>query len=139
MGDIQGDYWKLKAFVEHGRGKKSRKVPSKRSTWIHLLGQADETLPTIGIQFHNTYVVKIEMNEWNQRIYRLNTNGWHTNTTKERICEYSPARVYQRNFDWFIHDPQRGEIPFVDGIKVDMDGCVISPANVIEAIQNKAA
>jgi hypothetical protein len=34
----------------------------------------------------------------------LNSGGYRTHTTKKRINQYSPVRIYQKNFEWFLAD-----------------------------------
>lgn len=62
--------------------------------------------------------------------FTLNTGGHHSSTTKERINDYSPVRIYQKNYEWYM--PRRAEdgsydwkatpIPFVDGMRVNERG-----------------
>jgi len=65
---------------------------------------------TIGVRLHNTIIVRIHADG----SYTLNSGGWRTVTTKNRINKFCPVRVFQRNHDWYIGE---GE-PFYDGIKV---------------------
>lgn len=68
---------------------------------------------SVGIMLHSTYVVKIHPDN----TYTLQTGGWQTVTTKDRINQYSPVRVYQRNYEWFVKINGR-ELPFMDGMVV---------------------
>ncbi len=68
---------------------------------------------TVAIKLHNTYVVKINPNG----TYTLNSGGWQTVTTKDRINQYSPVRVYQRDFTWYVKINGK-EYPFMDGMVV---------------------
>jgi hypothetical protein len=52
----------------------------------------------------------------------LNSGGWQTVTTKERINRYSSARITQRGGQWFMRD---GSL-FYDGIVIDSAGAVTS-------------
>ena len=74
-----------------------------------------EILPDgrVGIMLHSTYVVKIHEGD----LYTLNSGGWQTLTTKDRINQYSPKRVYQRDFQWYISMNGK-EYPFMDGMVV---------------------
>lgn len=65
------------------------------------------------IWLHNTPVVTIHANG----TYTLESNGWRTRTTKDRINSYSPACVYQRRRVWYI-----GTVEFRDGMRVDAVG-----------------
>ena len=52
----------------------------------------------------------------------LNSNGWHTHTTKQRMNQYAGSGicVYQKDFEWFVT---------VNGKTFDyFDGIVIDPS-----------
>lgn len=68
---------------------------------------------SVGIMLHSTYVVKIHPDN----TYTLQTGGWQTLTTKDRINQYSPVRVYQRNYEWFVKINDK-EFPFMEGMVV---------------------
>jgi len=88
------------------RNRGQRKVGN--NTYAEILNDN-----TVGIKLHNTYVVKIR----NDGTYTLNSGGWQTSTTKDRINQYSPVRVYQRKFEWFVKINGK-EYPFIDGMVV---------------------
>lgn len=86
-----------------GRGR--RKVGN--NTWAEILDDG-----SVGIVLHNTRVVTIHPDN----TYTLNSGGWHTSTTKDRINKYSPARVYQSKFEWFVGAVGDGKVRFFDGM-----------------------
>lgn len=45
--------------------------------------------------------------------YVLNSGGYRTATTKDRISKYSPVRVHQSKHVWYA-----GDVPFEDGMEV---------------------
>lgn len=95
--------------VKMVRGKRNaerRKVGN--NTYAEILHDG-----SVGIMLHSTYVVKIHPD--NTRT--LNSGGWQTLTTKDRINQYSPVRVYQRKFEWFVKINNK-EYPFMDGMVV---------------------
>ncbi len=53
----------------------------------------------IAVRLHWTEVVRYLPNGDVQ----LNSGGYRTATTKARINEFSPASVYQRDFQWFVN------------------------------------
>lgn len=55
---------------------------------------------TVAIELHGTKVVRFFPNG----LVQLNSGGWRTHTTKDRINKYSPVGVYQRNYEWFLRD-----------------------------------
>ena len=52
----------------------------------------------------------------------LNTGGWHTTTTKERINSFTPFRVWKQDGDWFITGSDGIEYEFGDGVVVNARG-----------------
>lgn len=65
---------------------------------------------SVSIELHGTKVVVFYPNG----LVKLNSGGYHTQTTKKRINKYSPVRVYQENFEWFLSDGT----PFEDNMIV---------------------
>jgi len=72
------------------------------------------------VRLHYADVVIIHPNG----TYTLDTGGWATVTTKDRLNRFSPVQVFQRNFEWFWCAPgQWGESrPFKRGLRVDAEG-----------------
>ena len=94
----------------HGKTKRnSRKVGN--NTYAEILPNG-----SVGIMLHSTYVVKIHPDN----SATLNSGGWHTSTTKDRINQYSPVRVYQRKGQWYLESGEEYE-----------DGVVVADMNLI--------
>lgn len=93
-------------MVRGKRNKDTRKIGN--NTYAEILYDG-----SVGIKLHNTYVVKINPNG----TYTLNSGGWQTVTTKDRINQYSPKRVYQKDFQWYIRMNDK-DYPFMDGMVV---------------------
>ena len=83
------------------------------------VGRVHTTIATrdgmITVTYHQTDVVK-----FNENKIILNSNGYHTNTTKTRMNQASHQfallfAVYQKDFSWFVTFKGR-EIPFMDGM-----------------------
>jgi hypothetical protein len=89
--------------------KNSRKVGN--NTYAEILDDG-----SVGILLHSTHVVKIHPDD----SVTLNSGGYHTSTTKKRINQYSPVRVYQKNYEWFLGDGT----PFEDRMIVTPDWVV---------------
>lgn len=94
------------------KNRESKKL--ENNTYLHRI-DAD----TLAVRLHATDVVLIHRDG----SYTLNSGDWRTVTTKDRINGYSPASVYQTRFIWFL-----GSVEFVDGMRVDSSGAVISEA-----------
>jgi len=91
----------------HGKGNRMRRKVGN-NTYAEILHDG-----TVAIKLHSTYVVKIHPDN----TYTLNSGGWQTVTTKDRINQYSPRRVYQRKYQWFVNINDK-EYPFMDGMVV---------------------
>lgn len=69
-----------------------------------------------GVMFHRTVILRL--GDWDG-VYILNSGGWRTFTTKQRLNALLPGgiQVWQKDFEWFV-STRDGEIPFEDGMKV---------------------
>ena len=61
-------------------------------------------------RLHSTDIVTIHPDN----TATLKNGGWNSSTTKERINRYSPRKVYQKNWQWFLTDGR----PFQEGMLV---------------------
>ncbi len=77
-----------------GRCYNSRKLGN--NTYLKRLGN------NIAVVLHNTIILTITQNDK----LVLNTGGWYTVTTKNRINRYLPSYVslYQENYQWYLSD-----------------------------------
>lgn len=96
-------------MVRGKRGVMSRKVGN--NTYAEILVDG-----SIGIMLHGTCVVKIHPDN----SATLNTGGWYSSTTKDRMNKYSPVRVYQRKGQWYLENGEEYE-----------DGVVVADKNLI--------
>lgn len=105
-------YDEAAAFLAAGRASKViRPVAGLRSTTIERL--SDEA---IGVKYHGTYVVKYFEDGRRQ----LDSGGWRTPTTKQRIGDFTDVRLYASKGVWYVGgEPQ---IVFYDGITVNAAG-----------------
>ena len=74
-----------------------------------LIDPASDPLARISVVYHNTCVVTF----YHNGDVMLNTGGWQTNTTKERMnmCLPSYWFVFQKNWTWYLHAPF-GDMPW---------------------------
>jgi hypothetical protein len=70
------------------------------------------------IRYHDTDIVRIH----EDGLITLDSGGWRTKTTKERINSYSPAGIRQEKGIWYI-----GDVVFYDSMMVDADGRPVTP------------
>lgn len=93
-------------MVRGKRNAKRRKVSN--NTYAEILSDN-----SVAVTLHSTPVVTIH----EDGTYTLRCGGWQTVTTKDRINQYSPVRVYQRNYEWFVKINGK-EYPFMEGMVV---------------------
>jgi len=98
-------------FIKGGRSKIERKVDN--NTYVRLTDNG------VAIKLHATDVVTILEN--GHQI--LNSGGWQTVTTKDRINSYSSAGISQRNGIWYMNDSSL----FYDGMVINADGTPVKP------------
>lgn len=72
------------------------------------------------VRYHSTAVV-----QFNARVVKLHSGGWHTATTKTRMNQAANQfglgyQVVQRDFSWYVIT-KAGEFDFVDGITIDRE------------------
>lgn len=78
------------------------------------------------IRYHRTDVVEM----FPDGSVSLNSGGYHTSTTKNRMNEYLPHGYYvrQENYEWYFgrrgKDGIRVEVPFYDGISITPSGTI---------------
>ena len=82
------------------------------------------------IRLHDTDIVKIK-EESSQTFFTVNTDGWMTSTTKERINSFTPLRIFQKRGVWYVYQQVDGReevVQFFDGMTVDQSGRVVNSA-----------
>lgn len=109
-------YNKAKELYESARNKDAGK-PYGNNTRIVKTEQG------YGVKYHATVVVNVLTDRW-----VLNTGGWQTVTTKQRINENAPVYINQEKHIWYID----GITPYQDGIEVDRDGRILSEIDYSE-------
>lgn len=78
------------------------------------------------IRFWDTDIVTISPDN----LYTLNSGGYFTTTTKDRLNKFSPVCIYQERGLWYVtgrrYTTGEDKAVFVDGIQVDVEGHVSS-------------
>jgi hypothetical protein len=111
-------YTQLAKMVNASRNKQ---VKLANNTTAHSIDNEK-----IGIKLHWTDVLVINTDD----SYELYTGGYWTNTTKNRLNAFSPAKVVQRDFEFYVlKHPFEGTVkanmvPFEEGLTVDDFGNV---------------
>ena len=96
-------YAEVLALVHGKTNRQERKIGN--NTYAEI-----EHDKSISVRLHGTDVVRFYANG----LVKLNSGGWRTHTTKQRINKYSPVRIFQKNFEWFLSDGR----PFEDNMLV---------------------
>lgn len=102
-------YQSLSDILEGGRNKDKRTIPSIRSTQV-IRRSAD----MIALRYHETDVI---LAREDGRVI-LDSGGWRTLTTKERMCAFGPCNVSQVRGVWYLKFWER-EYVFADGIMLN--------------------
>jgi hypothetical protein len=76
------------------------------------------------IRLHETDIVTLKPAECTE--YVLNTGGWYTSTTKARINDYSPARIFTKGGVWYVTDTTGKTYLYEDGMIINGCGVVLS-------------
>jgi hypothetical protein len=104
------------------RGRRGFSRPLGNNTWLEVDG--DDFV----IRHHATNIIRIHENG----TYTLDVRGWQSVTTKARLGEYSPARIYSLHGTWLVQVPadmqREGQVlAYRNGMTFDATG---RPLNV---------
>ncbi len=91
----------------------------------------------IGISKQHCYAVRLHATDvvtiYPNGRYKLDTGGWRTVTTKDRINKFNPASVYSIKGMWYISTHPHGSstgLPFKEGCVVHADGRITGAGSV---------
>lgn len=88
-----------------------KEVKLGHNTWLV------KTSRGYGIRYHHTVVVEF----LSKVLIRLDSNGWKTSSTKQRINGYIPGCIYQVKHEWFLVSKNQEDREFFDGICLTAD------------------
>lgn len=116
--------WFAAQTLFHTARDKSRGKPLKKNTRLYEDSNGD-----FYIVLHSTRIITIHRDG----TFTLNTrssHGWgnkkyRTPTTKQRINQYSPVHIYQRDWVWYVGNYDDDDPQFFDGMRVDEHGVVM--------------
>lgn len=118
--EMHPTYAKLDAQLQ-GRNAAKRRVDN--NTWLERRGD------NIAVRLHKTDVITVEPSG---RI-TVQTGGWFTPTTKDRINQYTGAyQIVQRNGQWYWRIDGQSNIPFTDGDGIEAQGTLFYAATVAD-------
>ena len=89
-----------------------RGKPIDRNTRLMMRGTS------VAVRLHETDIVTYA----EDGSVTLNTGGWKTVTTKDRINNFSPFAVWSRRGTWFVHGIGSEPVPFADGMTITAAG-----------------
>ena len=80
-------------------------------------------------RLHDTDILTLE-----NGVYTLNSGGWRTPTTKDRLNSFLPEknRIFTEKGIWYYGTWNGGKIPFKDGMKVNAEGNTLTPLPELE-------
>lgn len=107
-----------------GRTAQRRKLANNTYAERHADG-------SLGIRLHATEIVTL----FPDGTIKAQTGGWKTSTTKERLNQYLPARIWQKQGRWFLGPDN---IEFADGITFLPDGKIEGGKPKSDADKEKA-
>ena len=104
-----GQFQVYVGIFKHTGKKTTRKIAN--NTWEIL----EKNGKVKAIRFHDTNIITYLKNGK----IRLNSGGWYTSTTKERINRFLPANYYlfQKSFIWYLQTPTK-KIKYKDGMVI---------------------
>lgn len=70
------------------------KNPKKANTWLHRWDDG-----TYRVQYHDTFILTVRPDG-----YEINTDGWFTYSTKERLNELGGLHIFTNRRDWWAVD-----------------------------------
>ncbi len=113
------------AAQAYSRGKPvtSKKIANNTYAERYIGNGSLEEPDAVGIRLHNTVVVKYT--KTGELV--LDTGGWKTVTTKDRINSYTPnwVRVFSEKGEWRVATRPWGEerpsVPYADGITLEIN------------------
>jgi hypothetical protein len=116
-------YNEAKKLFDSARNKDAGK-PLENNTRLMKRGDS------YAIRLHRTDIVLIHADG----SYTLNTGGWNTRTTKDRLNSYSPVKVYSNKRVLHVHrwneqtESMDRVCEFFDGIRLDSNGLPVMGA-----------
>lgn len=111
------DYLSLVDFLD---GRQEKKLG--HNTIVHMIRVMDSPEDQVAVKYHGTNIIRIDT----ENVVTLNTNGWTTNTTKDRLNQFLRCRgayIFQEKGTWYYKN-QNGKYPYEDGMQILPDGQV---------------
>ena len=97
-------------------GRESKRI--KNNTYLQVRAKEKDGTPfAIALRHHQTDILEYTR----QGIYYDN-GGYSSKSKRERINDYSPLYIQQRNWQWFIRQPDNSLLLFHTGIISDYEG-----------------
>lgn len=101
-------------------GNRDRKK-LENNTYLHRLDAN-----TLAVRLHSTDIVLVH----GDGTYTLDSGGWRTLTTRDRISRYSPAGISQKNNIWYV-----GASIFQDGMRVNAQGTPVTRTRRVDVVE----
>lgn len=101
-------YFKCQSMI----GKKNKKKLCYK-TYLYYYKEED----VFAVRHHNTDILTINRNDW----FTYNNGGWYSVTTKSRLNDYGPIRIYQSDFIWYVYSRDHS-FEYENGMIFDKEG-----------------
>lgn len=105
--NLPKNYFQAETFL--GKAN-SKRIHGIRSTKIERLSDTE-----IALIYHQTRVVIFHYNG----DITLNSDGYRTKTTKDRMNSVISYPIYQKNYRWFVSTPENPSLPYYDGMVIN--------------------
>lgn len=115
-------FWNHTEVLRLLNGKDTHTITHQRGT-VFVRGDNEDLILT----YHGSKLVTYHQNN----SFTLSGCGFRTKTTKARLTEYGPAKIYAGNGTWMI-DSDEGPRTFHDGMRTDPYGNPVDPEDWAE-------
>lgn len=97
-----------RALIQSARNRAAGK-PLQNNTRLFERWAGSDSPNAYAVRLHNTDVVTVNPDH----TWTLNSGGWRTMTTRDRIESYSPVRIIQDRGEWYVRVPSPAEEPTI--------------------------
>ena len=120
------NYNEAKCYLSKGRNKEQRTIGNNTTI---------ENRPdNISVKYHDTDIVSY----FPDGKTKINTGGWKTSTTKERLNNFTNISIYQKKGIWYVINNSK-EYFYKDGMTINKDGSISGADKVSKKAENKHA
>lgn len=107
-------------------GRSTKKVAN--NTYLDRFKREQDRYTTgdpIALRLHHTDVATFFRRDSGDEYVVLNTGGWKTVTTKDRlnrVLRRNGANIYQEGQAWYLNLPEQGVTPYYEDVRLRLSG-----------------